>query len=168
MNPMRQIRIEKVTLNIGAGEPGEKVDLMKELLERITGRKVVKTKAKRRIPTWHLRPGLEIGVKVTVRGKDAKELLKKLLAAVGNKLKRSCFDKFGNVNFGVEEYIHIPGMKYDPKIGMQGLNVCVTLERPGYRVKRRKVKRSKIGKKHLITPEEAMEFMRKEFGVVVE
>ena len=168
MNPMRKIRIEKITLNIGCDEPGEKVDKMKELLERITGKKVVKTKAKKRIPTWHIRPGLEIGVKVTVRGKEAKELLKRLLAAVGNKLKQSCFDAFGNVNFGFEEYIHIPGMKYDPKIGMEGLNVCVTLERPGYRVKRRRIKKAKIGKKHVIKREEAMKFMQEEFGVVIE
>ena len=165
---MRGIRIEKLTLNIGLGEPGEKLNMMKSLLERISGTKAVKTTAKKRIPTWHVRPGLEIGVKTTIRGKKAEELLKNLLKAKGNKLKESCFDNTGNVNFGVEEYIDIPGVKYDPKIGMRGLNVCVSLERPGYRVKKRRIRPSKIGKSHVIKKEEAMEFMKKKFGVVVE
>jgi len=66
-NPMRKPRIEKVTLNIGVGESGERLDKAYILLERITGQKPVKTKAKVRIPQWDIRPGKPIGVKVTLR-----------------------------------------------------------------------------------------------------
>jgi large subunit ribosomal protein L5 len=168
MNKMMEIRVEKVTLNIGLGEPGEKLNMMKELLERISNEKAVKTKSNKRIPTWNIRPKLEIGVKSVIRGKKAVELLKNLLKAKGDVLKDSNFDDTGNLNFGVEEYIDIPNIKYDPKIGMRGLNVCVTLERPGYRVKRRRIRPARIGKKHAIKKEEAIAFMKKNFGVALE
>ena len=58
-------------------------------------------------------------------------------------------------------------MKYDPEIGMLGFDVAITLERPGYRVKRRKVKKSKIGKKHKISKEEVIKWLKEEFGVNV-
>ena len=115
-----------------------------------------------------MRPGLEIGTKVIVRRTKAVELLKNLLKAKGNKLKESNFDNTGNLSFGVEEYIDIPGVKYDPKIGMRGLDVCVTLERPGYRVKKRRVRPAKLGKNQAIQKQEAVEFIKKKFGVVIE
>ena len=74
-----------------------------------------------------------IGVSVTVRGEDAKELLKRLFEAKGNQVKGRSFDNFGNYSFGINEHIDIPGVKYDPKVGIMGLGVSVTLTRPGYR-----------------------------------
>ena len=172
MNPMRQIRIEKVTLNIGVGEPGEKLEKAEEVIRRILSlvgieQKPVRTKAKVRVQRWGIRPGLPIGVKVTVRGKKAYELLDLLLNAVDRKISERSFDPFGNFSFGIKEYIDIPGMKYDPSIGIYGMDVTVTLERPGYRVKRRKRKKAKVGKKHLITKDEAIEFVKETFGVEV-
>ena len=165
---MREIRIEKITLNIGVGEAGDKLENAFNLMKRITNRKPVKTFAKKRIPNWNIRPGLPIGVKVTIRGKEAEELLKKLFEAVDNKVKLSQFDKNGNLSFGVKEYIHIPGVKYDPKIGIYGMDVCVTLERPGYRIKKRRYLNRKVGKKHKITKEEAAKFFEEKFGIKVE
>ena len=172
MNPMRKIRIEKVTINIGVGEPGEKLEKAEEVVRRILklvgiDQKPVRTKAKVRVQRWGIRPGLPIGVKVTVRGKKAYELLNLLFDAIERKIKASSFDPYGNFSFGIREYIDIPGMKYDPAIGIYGMDVTVTLERPGYRVKRRKRKRSKVGKKHLITKDEAIEFVKETFGVEV-
>ncbi len=172
MNPMRKIRIEKVTLNIGVGEPGEKLDKALEVLRRILklvdiDQKPVRTKAKVRVQRWGIRPGLPIGAKVTVRGENAYRLLDLLLRAVDKKISSRSFDEHGNFSFGIEEYIEIPGMKYDPQIGIYGLDVAVTLERPGFRVKRRKRKKSKVGKKHLITKDEAIEFVKETFGVEV-
>ncbi len=166
MNPMRQIRIEKVTINIGVGEPGERLDKAYELLKRLTGQKPVKTVAKKKVPRWGIRPGLPIGVKVTLRGKKAYEFLEKVFDAVGRKIPASSFDDQGNFSIGIKEYIDL-GLKYDPNIGIFGMDVCVTLERPGYRVKRRKRRKAAIGKKHLITREEAIEFVQKRFGVEV-
>lgn len=167
MNPMKEILIEKVTLNIGVGEAGEKLEKVKELLSRITNTKVVKTYAKRRIPSWKIRPGLPIGIKTTLRGEKAIELLKKLFRAIDNKVSKTQFDEEGNLSFGIKEYIHIPGVKYDPSLGIVGMDVCVTLKRRGFRVKRRKYKKSKIGKSHKITKAEAIEFFRKNFNIEI-
>ena len=168
MNPMREIRIEKVTVNIGVGEAGDKLEHAYDLLKRITGKKPVKTFGKKRIPNWNVRPGLPIGVKVTLRGKDAEEMLKRFFQAVENKVSISNFDDQGNLSFGISEYVHIPGVKYDPSIGIYGMDVNVTLERPGYRVKKRKYLKRKIGKNHIITKEDAAKFFEEKFGVQVE
>ncbi len=168
MSVMKNIRIEKITLNIGAGKDHAKLEKGITLLKNITGLMPVKTITSKRIPEWGLRPGLPIGCKLTLRGKKAIEILKRLLDAKDFKLKTSQFDNNGNVSFGIHEYIDIPGVRYDPKIGIIGLEVCVTLERPGYRIKRRKNKRKKISKKHRISKEEATEFMKKSFNLKLE
>ncbi len=168
MNNMREIRIEKITLNIGVGEPGDKLDKAVKLLTTLTGAKPVKTRSMKRIPTWGVRPKLNVACKVTLRGKKAGEVLKKLLGAVDEVVPEKKFDKFGNFSFGVAEYIDIPGVEYDVGIGIIGLEVAVTLERPGYRVKRRSIGKAKISQKHRIKKEEAMEFMAKNFGVLFE
>jgi large subunit ribosomal protein L5 len=112
--------------------------------------------------------GREIGVMTTLRGPGAKELLEKLLQSLENKMKASQFDENGNFSLGIEEYINIPGVSYDPEIGIMGFDVAVTLERPGYRVRKRSYARTMVGKQHRITPEEAMEWVRHEFGVKIE
>ncbi|VVB76570.1 50S ribosomal protein L5 [Candidatus Tiddalikarchaeum anstoanum] len=166
INPMREVRIEKVTLNIGVGEPGDKLESAFKLLERLTERKPVRTSTKKRIPKWNVRPGLILGVKVNIR-RDYDKLLKRLLGAVDFNLKKSNFDDSGNVSFGIDEYIHIPEIKYDPKMPMFGMNVTITLERRGYRIKRRRLMRKPIGEAHKVTQEDAINFMKEKYGVVV-
>ena len=122
----------------------------------------------KRIQEWGLRPGLPIGCKLTLRKDRAIKLLQKLLEAVDNKLRENQFDSNGNVAFGIHEYIDIPGVKYDPKIGIMGLEVCVTLERPGYRIKRRRLLARKIPARHRVSRQEAVEFMSKNFDLKVE
>jgi len=66
----------------------------------------------------------------------------------------------------VREYIDFPGVKYDPKLGILGFDVCVTLARRGGRVlRRRRATAAKIAKKHRISPEEAREFVAQKYGV---
>ncbi len=163
-NVMRKIRVEKVTLNIGSGSNPDRLAKAVKLIEQISERKAVQTKASKRIPQWDLRPGLAIGTKVTIRGKAAVDLLKRLLEAVDFKLKKSSFVENG-FSFGIKEYIDIPEMKYDPQIGMMGLDVCVTLGRPGFRIKRRKIAKKEVPTKHRVNAEEAVEFAINEFGV---
>jgi len=167
MNAMQQPRIEKLTLNIGAGKDQNLLEKGMVVLKQITGIEPIKTITNKRIPTWGLRPGLPIGCKLTLRKEKAKEILKRLLEAKENTLKPTQFDKTGNLSFGIHEYIDIPGIKYDPKIGVIGLQVCLTLEKPGYRVKRRKVMQKKIPPKHVISKDEAMKFMQQSFGVKI-
>lgn len=164
---MRDIRIGKVTLNIGAGKEQNKLEKGILLLKNITGINPVKTFTNKRIPGWGLRPGLPIGCKLTLRKQKAEEILKRLLDAKSNKLRPKQFDKEGNLAFGIHEYIDIPDVKYDPKIGISGLEVCVTLERPGFRIKQRRIMKRKVPKKHKITKEDAMEFIKKKFNVEV-
>lgn len=165
MNIMQQIKVEKISLNIGTGGPGVELEKALKLLAKITNKKPVETKTKKRIPTWGLRPDLAIGARVTLRGKDAIELLKRLFNAVDDELPSSKFDNEGNFAFGVPEYINIPGVTYDAALGIVGFEVAVTLQRPGFRIKRRKIKQKKIPKKHRITKDQAIEFVKKEFGV---
>jgi large subunit ribosomal protein L5 len=166
-NIMRKIKIEKVTLNIGAGKSTEKLEKGMKLLKYITGIEPVKTFTNKRIPNWGLRPGLPIGCKLTLRKHGAKELLSRLLHAKDNVLRESQFDEHGNIAFGIHEYIDILGVKYNPEIGMLGLEVCVTLERPGFRIKRRRIYRCGIPKRHGISKKEAMEFMQNRFKVKI-
>ena len=167
MNKMQEIRVEKITLNIGTGAPGEKLDKATKLLQNLTGVKPVQTSTKKRIPTWGLRPGLKIGCKVTLRGEKAKSFLKRLLEAKGNQLKASSFDQGGNVSFGIPEYLDIPGAEYDMSIGIIGLEAAVTLARPGFRIARRNIQKKPIPKKAQIKKEEAMHFMTTAFGTKI-
>ena len=167
MNIMRNIKVEKVTLNFGAGKENVRLEKGVKLLKKLTGIDPVKTVTMKRIPTWGLRPGLPIGCKLTLRGAMAFDMLNRTLVAREHKLKESQFDDRGNIELGVPEYIEVPGIKYDPELGILGFEVCVTLSRPGFRIKTRRIKVSKVPKKHRITKEEAQEFMVKNYKIEV-
>jgi|TARA_Y100000310_G_scaffold320123_1_gene376208 large subunit ribosomal protein L5 len=165
MNSMKQISIEKVTLNIGAGKDQAKLEKGLKLIKNIAGRMPVKTFTKKRIQEWGLRPGLPIGCKLTLRKTSAEEVLKRLLESKDNVLEEGNFDNEGNISFGINEYIDIPGVKYDPDIGIMGLQVCITLKRSGFRIKRRAIKKHMIPKKHRINKEEAIDYMKSIFSL---
>ncbi|MEM4348140.1 MAG: 50S ribosomal protein L5 [Candidatus Anstonellaceae archaeon] len=168
MNPMKEIMVDKVTLNIGVGRGGQELENAKVLLERLTGSKAVPTKAKVRNPVFRIKKGDLIGTKTTLRGQKAIDFLKKALKAKAMTLPKRCFDKEGNFSFGIAEYIDFPGAKYDPQIGIMGFDVCVTLKRRGFRVNKRRRGSAKIGKKHRISKEEGIEFAKKAFGINVQ
>jgi len=165
MASMRDVRIEKLTLNIGCGKDQSKLDKAFELLKSISGAAPVKTFTQKRIQEWGLRPGLPIGCKVTLRKGVVKEMLNRLLDAKDFRLQESQFDDNGNISFGIREYIDIQGAKYDPKIGIMGLQVCVTLERPGFRIKRRRIFNKRLPKRERISKQEAIDFMVKNFNI---
>jgi large subunit ribosomal protein L5 len=167
VHPMKQIRVEKLTLNIGAGKDTALLNKGVKLLQELTGIPPVKTVTNKRIPGWGLRPGLPIGAKITIRGKEALEFIPRLLAAKELKLAERNYDDSGNISFGIPEYIDIEGAKYNPEIGIIGLQACITLTRPGYRVKKRRMRASSLAKQHVITKEEAMTFMAEHFKVQV-
>ncbi|MFH1439899.1 MAG: 50S ribosomal protein L5 [Candidatus Woesearchaeota archaeon] len=168
MNPNRKIKIEKITLNIGAGKDQGLLDKGVKLIKYVTGIEPMKTKTTKRIPAWGLRPGLPIGCKLTLRGKNMRDFVVRFLKAKNNILKLNNFDADGNIAFGVEEYIDVPGVKYNPELGLMGFQVCFTVSRNGYRVKNRKIKKKSISLKHKVTKEESVEFIKSEFGIKVE
>lgn len=165
-NSMKKIRIEKVTLNIGCGDDAQKIDRAKKLLQMLTDRTPVVTKSKTR-STFKIPKGKPLGAMVTLRRHVAEEFLKRALESIENKIEKGHFDNEGNFNFGIKEYIDIPGVRYSHDIGMMGLDVAVTLERAGFHVKKRRVKKAKIGAKHKLNKEEAINWLKDTFKVDV-
>jgi len=167
MNKMKEIGVEKITLNIGTGKPGPELEKAKILLKAISGKNPAETKTTKRIPGWSLRPGLTIGCKVTLRKNDAVKLIQRLLVAIDNQLSKRAFDKTGNFAFGVPEYLEVPEMEYIPEVGIIGLEAAVTLERPGYNIKKRSQKTKKIPQRHKISKEEAMAYAKEKLNVKI-
>jgi large subunit ribosomal protein L5 len=166
-NPMRKPRLEKVVVNIGVGEGGEKLIKAEKVLGMVTGRKPMRTVSKVNNREWGLKPGSPIGVKVTLRGQDAKDFLKKALDVRNNTIPWYHFDDEGNLNFGLPDYTDFAGMKYDPDIGIYGMNVTAVISRPGTRLRHRRLLRKSVGKHHRMDREEATTWLAKEFGVTV-
>ncbi|MBT96515.1 MAG: 50S ribosomal protein L5 [Candidatus Pacearchaeota archaeon] len=158
-NIMRNIKIEKVVLSVG----GTKEELEKgvKLLNMLTNKKPAKTKSKKRIPSLNVRPGLEVGAVVTLR-KNAKEFLKKMLTTIDNKLKKKQISE-NNFSFGIKEYIEIPGVEYQREIGIMGFDITVVFKRSGRRIRIRKIKKGKIPKRQIISPDEIIKFMEENF-----
>ncbi|MGC8676258.1 MAG: 50S ribosomal protein L5 [Candidatus Micrarchaeia archaeon] len=167
-NPMRGIFLEKLTLNTGIGNTEDKYEGAKEILSRVTGKTPTAATAKARKPEFGIQKHQIIGAFVTLRGKEAEAMLKRALDAVDNKLKKSAIA--GNsLSFGIEEYIYLNGMKYDPKIGMLGMNVNATFARKGMRVERRRRAKGKVAKSHKrIAPEDLAAYVSKAYGAKFE
>ena len=159
---MKKIYLNKIVLNIGVGKSGEILKSAQTALNQITNKISCMRNAKKAHRDWGVRSGEPIGAAITIRKKNAEILLKNLLVSKKNILKSRSFDNFGNVSFGILEHIDIPGVKYDPDVGIFGLNVSVSLIRPGFNIRS---KHKKIGKKHKITSVEAKQFMSTNFGV---
>ena len=166
-NIMKMVNLEKVVLNMGVGKSGDAVEIAKKALDQISGKKSCNRSAKKAHRDWGVRKGEPIGASVTIRGDDAKILLKKLFEAKGNSVNERSLDKMGNLSFGILEHIDIPGIKYDPKIGILGLDVSARLTRPGFNIRVRTRHKASVGIRHKITPAEAKTYLTKEFGVVV-
>ena len=164
-NIMKKISLNKVILNIGVGKSGEPLETAKAALGQITEGKPNMRNAKKAQRDWGVRKGEPIGIMITSRGENGITLLKKLLEAKGNQIKEKSFDNEGNVSFGILEHIDIPGVKYDPNIGILGLGVSISLVRPGFNIKVRSKHKARVGKTHKITKQEAIKFMIEEFGV---
>ena len=159
INPMRKIKIEKVVLSVGG--TGEDLEKGFKLLKIITGKTPAKMKSNKRIPSLGVRPKLEVGAVVTIR-KNMEELLKKILSAIDNTLKKKQISE-NNFSFGIKEYIEIPGIEYHRELGIIGFDVTVVFKRSGKRVKLKKIKRGKIPGRQMIAKEEIIKFMEETF-----
>jgi large subunit ribosomal protein L5 len=165
--PMLKPRIEKVVVNLSVGKSGEPLEKASRVLKELTEQTPIKMKAKKSIRDFGIREGEPIAAVVTLRKEKAIDFLKKVLPVVENKINRSSFDKQGNFSFGIKEHIEIAGVKYDPDIGIFGMDVCVTMARPGYRVKSRRKRKTSVGPKHVLTPEDSIAFIKDTLGVEI-
>jgi len=159
VNDMKLISLEKVVINIGVGKSGEPLERAKNALEELTSRKPTQCGAKDNVRDFGIHKGEPIGAKVTLRKTEAMEFAKRIIQAKNNQLKKSSFDTYGNISIGISEHIDIPGAKYNPDIGIFGMNVCISLSRPGYRI----IKKSnpkKLGRNHRISKDEAIEYFK--------
>lgn len=165
-NPMKDILLEKVVVNLCVGESGERHQKATNVLEELTGQSPTVTYAKKTVKNFDIRKHEAIGAKVTLRGEKAMDFLKRALTVREHVLNKKQVGH-GEFAFGVEEHIDLPGVSYDPDVGMYGMDVIVILKRRGYRVAKRRIGKSSVGTNHRVTREETLEFL-KQLGVEVE
>ncbi len=160
-------KIEKITVNIGVGEAGERLNKAETVLKGIAKKKPVQTLSRTTNKDWGLRERMPIGCKVTLRGKDADAFLKDALQTRENKMAEYSFDDEGNLSFGIPDHTLFKDQKYDPNIGIFGMDISITMGKAGYRVKHRRINRRKIPHRHRVKKEETMKFFTEAFNVEV-
>jgi large subunit ribosomal protein L5 len=164
--PMRVPFIAKVVVDICTGG-GDELTRASTILEQLTGQSPVQSKARQTVRDFGIRKNEPIAVRVTLRNRIAEEFLKRTMKAKDDVLLLKNWDDDGNFAFGIAEHINIAGVKYDPQLGVQGMNITVCVERPGYRVKRRRRRKAKVPYRHRLTPEESMVFVKTKFGIEI-
>src|SRR5512136_683660 len=167
MNVMLEPKIDKVIVHIGVGESGQRLVNAETILKQITHQTPVRSIAKKTLPTFGIKKKEPIGTKLTLRGKAAEDFLALALKAAGSTLRQSQFDQLGNFSFGIEEHTDFPGMRYDPEIGIFGMDVSVALKRPGHRIAQRRIAKRKLPAKQKLNKADTIVYLQKRFGVEI-
>ena len=161
-------RITKVCVNIGVGEGGDRLVNAENVLEMVTGVRPQRTLGKIQNRDLKVREGAPIGCRSTMRDQETiKEFLTNAFWVRDNIIPSWNFDAQGNLSFGIRDYTDFPEQKYDPDIGIYGMDINVVLERPGHRISRRRKAKSKVGKSHGVTRDESMDWFKSNFGIEI-
>ena len=126
-------KLEKIVINVGAGEAKENakaIDAISTDLAAITGQKPQVCKAKKSVANFKLREGMNIGVKVTLRGDRMYEFMDRLFNVALPRVRDfrginpNSFDGRGNYNMGIKEQLIFPEIDYDKIDKVRGMDIC--------------------------------------------
>ena len=166
-NPHRAVRVIKIVVNAGVGESGENRTKAEKVLQMVTHQKPVATRSHSTNRDFGIRKGQEIGAKVTLRGAVARDFLARAFEARDRQLDVESIDRNGNFSFGIADYTDFTGMKYDPQIGIHGMDVAVEVGRAGFRVRERRIQSRGIPRALRSTRDETRAFLTQQFGVTI-
>ncbi|HTW40279.1 MAG TPA: 50S ribosomal protein L5 [Thermoplasmata archaeon] len=166
-NPHRAIRVIKIVVNAGVGESGENRTKAEKVLQMVTHQKPVPTRSHSTNRDFGIRKGQEIGAKVTLRGAVAVDFLGRAFEARDRQLDVDSIDRSGNFSFGIADYTDFTGMKYDPQIGIHGMDIAVEVGRAGYRVRNRRLQNRPIPRSIRATAAETRSFLETQFRVTI-
>lgn len=134
-NVMQIPKLEKIVINVGAGEAKDNSKVITSILEdleKITGQKAVVCTARKSVANFKIREGMKIGAKVTLRGEKMYEFLDRFFNLALPQVRDfrginpKSFDRKGNYNMGIKEQLIFPEIEYDKIDKIRGMDISIS------------------------------------------